>query len=179
VREADERIRRVNQVLSSVGDSYTELLARTTVAQKIREVAGNSQLAKDLGRVSAIAHSVSRIQQSLAALQTSSRSDPAAASAHAVDILQELGRRGLSRSPIALLMTDIALGYVGRLQGDALRELDSQLSSITRRLEESSRPLASNRSADCSLLQNEASNRALMERDSSRWLDLVRQCNPK
>jgi hypothetical protein len=176
----------VNQAVSSLGSTAGNQLIRATLGQQIREATRNSRLARDLGRVSIIARSAASIQASLAALQ-SSRSDPNASVRHIIDIHQELASRGLSQSPLALFMTDLALQYIGTVEGDALAQLDRQLQSMTRQLEiESSNtitpkpaPQAVPRGADCSILQDEQQNRRLMEGNPSRWLELVQQCAPR
>jgi hypothetical protein len=180
VRSSEERLERVNQVLTSVGVSSGELLVRGTIGQQIRNAIGDSQLAKDLGRVSAIAHSVDSIRQRLLALRESvSRGDVAAPPRQVSDILQELGRRGLSRSPVALLMTDIALEQVGRMQSDALAALDQQLAAINRDLAASSGSPPASSARECAVLADERANRELMQRDAASWVALVARCNPK
>ena len=113
VRDADARIDRVNQVLSSVGTSSRELLSRHLVENQIRRAMGESRLKllDALGLVSAVARSNDGIVRELIALRESvTQGDPAAPLSHITNILQRLCRRGLAENhPIALLMTDSAL----------------------------------------------------------------------
>jgi hypothetical protein len=187
VRDADARIDRVNQVLSSAGTSSRELLARHLVEHQIRLAMGDSslKLLDALGLVSAVARSNDAIVRELIALQGSvSRSDPGAPLFHVTNILQRLSRHGLAQNPVALLMTDIALEHVSRMQGDALLALEQQLSAIRRDLESqygdsrgTSAPAVP--TVDCRVLADEGANRALKETDPEAWLALVGRCAPQ
>jgi len=187
VREADARIDRVNQVLTSVGASSSDLLARHLVENQIRQAMGDSRLKllDALGLVSAVARSNDGIVRELMALRESvTGSDSAASLSHVTNILQRLGRRGLAEQPVALLMTDIALEHVSRVQGDALRALEQQLSAIRLDLESqygnrTGTSVPAVPTVDCSVLADEGANRALKERDPEAWLGLVGRCAPQ
>jgi hypothetical protein len=128
VRTADERIQRVNELLSSIDASYKKLLTRLKAKEAIDAITDGSPLAKDLGKISGFLHSSVAIGRSLEALRKDVKNgDNTSAITDSGNVSKELAVQGISRNPVALLMTDVAVNYVGRLTGDAMMTLDTML----------------------------------------------------